>query len=664
MKRPIIPSKWGLISMSVKTVQDSNINEIHFFEGRSVFLNNRSPDVLDYLLALKQADLINSVSYHFGNFIYQQLPKCQLRELTEAEINLLLCLSTKLMEQLQQQDTCLVLSEINTPNWFLSQNETLYKLGLKLTYPEKSEWSEVLLVSGLTTKVETLLRPSEHNKSNPFVYGDGQLYLSRYFNYEKSVFEAIRASLLNRSNNWFEKLSEPQIERQVAKFFPPATRNEVDWQKQAVINAIDKKFSIICGGPGTGKTTTVVKLLMSLIALHQSSQKDKTLDIRLCAPTGKAAQRLGESISGSIQKLSIAKEVLTHIPTTAMTIHRLLKPRGQGRFFHDQQNPLAIDVLVLDEASMVDLSLMAKVIQALPVNCQLILLGDKEQLASVEAGNVLAEISAANIDSKTSFITELKKSYRFDDQSGIGNLAKLVKSGSAEQVVNLLNNAGNWGDINWYLDDQEQFSRMLEKVSEHYIQLLKLVSSGKDETTLLPEVFRHLNRLQLLTCVRKGDLGVEGVNDLVKLRLVKRGYATYGEQHYHGRPIMITENAYHLKLFNGDIGIELIDPTSGQLMSYFLAADGTLNKMFCQRLPSHDTVYAMTVHKSQGSEFEHAILVLAGSDAQVSRELFYTGLTRAKSTFSLFANESVIRTAVNNKTKRKSGLANLLENHV
>lgn len=635
--------------------------ELNIFGGRSVFIEDVSPQntVLDYLLILKNESQLNAVSYHFACFVYQQLTSSQKRKLTDVEVNLVVALSAKVMEQLQQQDTCLHISQLD-PDLFDVGRNGLTSIGL-LELPDKALWQEILIASGVANNGNADILPNDAITTNPLTLAYEQLYLTRYYDYEVQVYELIRQSMNNQSTNWFSRLSSSAIENVVGELFPSSGLDETDWQKVAVTNSINKRFSIICGGPGTGKTTTVIKLLIGLLNLHQTTKQNDSLDIKLCAPTGKAAQRLGESIGNSLSKMNVSRDIRASIPKDAMTIHRLLKPIGQNKFYHNKQNKLAIDVLILDEASMVDLSLMAKVIQALPERCQLILLGDKEQLASVEAGNVLAEISATKAEQSAPFITELKKSYRFNDQSGIGHLAAATKAGSVKDFLATMDNLEHWGDIRWFEGNQEGFSRVLELVVDHYVGLIELCDLTIDEDTMLQRVFAHLSRLQLLTCIRKGDFGVDGINAQVRHRLVRKGLATYDELHYHGRPIMISENAYHLNLYNGDVGIELIDPVSGQLMAYFLSSDGSFNKLFCQRLPAHDTVYAMTVHKSQGSEFEHAVLVMPDSDTMVNRELIYTGLTRAKKQFTLCASRAAIKYGVANRTERKSGLARLLE---
>lgn len=454
-----------------------------------------------------------------------------------------------------------------------------------------------------------------------------------------------------------------------------------DWQKIAAAVALTRKTAVISGGPGTGKTTTVAKLLAAMIRLSHNS-----LRIQLAAPTGKAAARLTESLGQALQALSVSEEERARFPSEATTLHRLLgaQPDTQRLRYH-AANRLHLDVLVVDEASMVDLSMMAKLIAALPDHARVIFLGDRDQLASVEAGAVLGDIcrcaetgyslaraqqlvaltqcaldgadDALAPDVRDS-ICLLRTSYRFDAKSGIGQLARAVNLGDARAVESVINAA--FEDIDFQaLQSGEAYQAMLDAVAEGYQPFLKLVQSRAP----VEEILLAFSRYQLLCALRDGPFGVQGLNQrieqrLVQLQRIRRPAA--GSRWYAGRPVMVTRNDSALGLFNGDIGITLRD-AENQLKVFFPLPDGSVKAVQPSRLPPHDTAWAMTVHKSQGSEFEHTALVMPAQFSPVlTRELVYTAITRARKRLTLYSEPAVFQRAVQLQTQRRSGLVERL----
>ena len=647
--------------MTEITKDSSNFN----FINESAFIQKpqRNSATLNYLMALKNQEQISDIGYHFACFIFQQIVEVE----ESKSDSLVVLLAAKLMDRLQQQDTCLDLTDFQ----FESLWPDLASCGAP-ALPDYSKWQ------GIFAESNVIDSQIADNRKPMFVRGPF-LYLARYYHYESIIGERVKEAIgADKQGGWFQKLEKERIDSVLNRLFPlPNTlepsletesefRSEIDWQRRAVENSLNKSFSIICGGPGTGKTTTVVKLLAALTELHlDHRQRNVTaatpLKIQMAAPTGKAALRLTESVGSSIAKLGLPNAIRQLLPVDAVTLHRLLKSRGLNTFYHNKYKPIAADVLIVDEASMVDLSLMAKLMEALPSHCQLILLGDREQLASVEAGNVLAEICSARIECPQPFITELKKSWRFDGKGEIGQLATAIKQGNSRLTLELLKRSE--GEVRWFDETDRDHAAILELVVNHHGSLIRESQAldVENEQALVRRLFRHLSKIQLLSCVRQGERGVEGVNAAVSQRLIRKGLIPWHEVHYHGRPIMITQNAYHLELFNGDIGIQLVEPMSGQLMTYFIKADGSLYKLLCQRLPAHDTVYAMTVHKSQGSEFEHTLMLLPENETSLTRELLYTGLTRAKRQFSLCGKLTSVAKAVVSQTRRRSGLGYLIE---
>ena len=472
----------------------------------------------------------------------------------------------------------------------------------------------------------------------------------------------------------------------------------VNWQKVAAAVALTRRFAVISGGPGTGKTTTVTKLLAALI---EQAAQEKNLTIKLVAPTGKAAARLTESIGKAVQELPVSPELKAKIPTESSTLHRLLGAiPNSAEFRHNKQNPLHLDILVIDEASMVDLPMMYKVVDALPKHARLILLGDKDQLASVEAGAVLGDIcsfhalgygkeQASAIAKLTGFDTlahssnsassiadslcMLQKSYRFDARSGIGQLAKAVNLGSAASVDNVW--ARDFSDIEHFALSSQNYNQMMQTLVQEYGRYLKRIGQQEqDPNTGEPEtltrkakaVLDTFNQCRLLCAIREGDFGVAGLNQRIEKALAARKLIkVQDEVWYHGRPVMVTRNDHGLGLYNGDIGICMRDDSEEEqrLKVFFELPDGSVKSVLPSRVPEHETAYAMTIHKSQGSEFDYTLMILPPDFSPIlTRELIYTGITRAKKRLALYAELNVLKRGIKVKTTRASGLVQRLAN--
>ncbi|MCH7372900.1 exodeoxyribonuclease V subunit alpha [Aeromonas sp. MR16] len=449
-------------------------------------------------------------------------------------------------------------------------------------------------------------------------------------------------------------------------------------QKLAAATAAARPFAVISGGPGTGKTTTVAKLLAILV--ETGLQQGKATAIRLVAPTGKAAARLTESIGSALQGLDLAPEVVATIPTEAGTLHRLLGViPGRSQFRHHAGNPLHLDLLVVDEASMVDLPMMARLLDALPRHARLILLGDKDQLASVEAGAVLGDICSFTaqgmspeqadwLSRQTGYRLQgtpagapvrdslclLTKSWRFDQHSGIGQLARACNGGDAAAVESVW--SAGFKDISLHPWVGEAYEALIAQGVEGYGAYLKAAREGMDPAA----VFKAFNGFQLLCALRDGPFGVEGLNQRLELALSRAGLIQRDGDWYAGRPVMVVRNDHGIGLYNGDMGLCLPDET-GRLKVWFEQPDGSLRALLPSRLPPHETVYAMTIHKSQGSEFAHTVLVLPDNPSPLlTRELVYTGITRAKARLDLYGDRALLAQAVRKKTERYSGLAERL----
>ncbi len=539
--------------------------------------------------------------------------------------------------------------------------------------PELSDWSKKISQSGAVGKPGDF-RPLILDKKN-------RLYLYRYWAYENHLSEAIARRMREDIRNIDRALLKDCLKRLF-----PENDDDSKWLKVAAVIAAFKKFCVITGGPGTGKTFTMAKILALLIVL---SRKD-TLNILLAAPTGKAAARIGESMKAAKTTLHCDDNIIDAIPDGAYTIHRMLKTiPGSPYFRHNAENPLIADIVVVDEASMVDLALMSKLIAAVPDNARLILIGDRDQLASVETGSVMADICERNnvhtfsryfckqfqditqqrIDVSNEEQKEnpgiydgmvvLKKSYRFAESSGIGECSRAVNRGKIDEAFFHLKN--NPDQIGW--KEISEPDALYNAISEWVIQRYSEYLNADDPHKAL-ELF---SRFKILCAVKIGSLGVNAINRLAEQILIGKGLIDPDKfsphPWYRGRPVLITRNDYSLELFNGDIGVTMTAPDSKsrELFVYFQGVSGEPRRFLPNRLPEHETAYAMTVHKSQGSEFETVLLILPNRDYPVlTRELLYTGITRARKNISIWGTEGIIKTTISRKIERTSGLKDAL----
>ncbi|MCK5662857.1 MAG: exodeoxyribonuclease V subunit alpha [Thiotrichaceae bacterium] len=485
-----------------------------------------------------------------------------------------------------------------------------------------SDEQSILLASGM----------ADDSGTRPLVLENSFVYLQRYWNYECQLAKKIKSLT---STEPFKECLDTLIDQ----YFPAS--NEVDWQKQAAIAAAKSPFIIVTGGPGTGKTTTVVKILALLQELSKQS-----LNIALAAPTGKAAMRLQESIGQSKNSLPCSELIKNKIPEQVITIHRLLGARPPSPYFkYNAELPLPYDIVVVDEVSMIDLPLMSKLVSALKENARLILLGDKDQLASVETGTVLADLTYALPE----FTQELKKSYRFSGH--IKTFADAVNTQKSQIAWELLEQG--FADVSFLAED------LIDYIVNKQLGYLKLIAEGADFSVS----FAAFNAFQVLCVTRQGLYSVEDINSRVVHKLRERRLIQGAGEWYIGRPVMITQNDAVLRLYNGDIGLCMPDvDNNGQLMVFFILPDGSIRKYLPARLPYCETVFAMTIHKSQGSEFNEVLLVLPEViNPILTKELIYTGITRAKETLKMLTNQAVFLETIERKVERYSGLADRIK---
>lgn len=499
----------------------------------------------------------------------------------------------------------------------------------------------------------------------------GRFYLGRYWWFERQVADA----LLARVRSPPPAVDRHRLQAGLGRLFPGT--GGIDWQRVAAAVAVLRHLCLVSGGPGTGKTRTVTAILALLVEQAESAP----LRIALAAPTGKAAARLSESIRTAKAGLSVTEQTLDRIPEEAVTLHRLLGYRpGHATPRYGADNPLHLEVLVVDEASMVDLPLMARLLAALPDCARLVLLGDKDQLASVEAGRVLgdlcgrnrspgyspglcAEVAAVAGDRLAPAIAPgpdlgdrilvLRESWRFGKDSDIGVLARAVNRGDGDASLHILAD-DRYPDVGL---EAPRPQILADLIKQRLVPVLLRVLTSPDPQAALSA----LDRVRVLCALRSGPQGCDHLNERLAQALEAAGLIRRDGEFYVGRPIMLTANDHTLRLYNGDVGLVLADPgNNGALRVFFATAEG-IRCILPSRLPAHETVYAMTVHKSQGSEFDEVLLVLPETESRaITRELIYTGITRARKRVRLFAAEERLRAVIARPLVRTSGLYDAL----
>ncbi|WP_394224364.1 exodeoxyribonuclease V subunit alpha [Alteromonas gracilis] len=591
------------------------------------------------------------------------------------------------------------------------------------------------------TPLIKIVKSALENEQNAqlFVYENGKLYSRRYYEFEQEVAKSVvDRTALTRLD---EQASE-NVKALWPAIFPTETTNEQDWQQIAVAKSLMQRFCVINGGPGTGKTYTVLRLLLALQAC------DEALNIVLAAPTGKAQQRMTESIMGSIEGLrgKVDDDALNRVPTDAVTLHRLLglREHGVSTKFH-QHNTLNADVLIVDEASMVDLALMTRIVRALPSHARLYFIGDADQLPAVELGNVLEQLvddepslptsqELANGVIKTapdlnnnlsdalslgavpselrqyiatlcphlpllsvneqakSYVATLQAPQRFKGQ--VAEVATAIQRGDAAGALKAISaNTNSAGEASEPSKSNTQRSAYLQSgvhlFPESQVTTRELQQLAKEsflpifDATSAKEALERLNYVRWLTPVRKGVMGVEGLNNLV-FDAIKHKIRRREGQFYQGQPIMIVKNHHPQRLSNGEVGVIWPDQ-HGKLYAWFFEEQKNARKniqhenqhanqniglrcISLSRVPQFETVYAMTIHKSQGSEFKHVVLILPQPESDNAANLFhrglvYTGLTRAKDGCLIIANNGTFSGMVSKVDKRYSGLSEAINRY-
>jgi len=564
-----------------------------------------------------------------------------------------------LSSRLANGDVCLLLDDIAgkpLADFFEDDGNELYR---NIVFPAKDR------ILGSMRKSRAVGVPGDFL---PIILEeDSRLYFHKYHFFENSLAGYIRD--FSRDKKISHELST--VTETFSLLFKHSA-DETDWQAVAAYSALAGGMTVISGGPGTGKTSTVVKILALLIENALKSGQD--ISIALTAPTGKAAARLRESVNQTVPELPVVDEVKRLIPSETFTIHRLLgSSMNSHEFRHNRENPLPHDVVIVDECSMGDMALMFRLVQSVKPGSRLMLLGDRHQLSSVEGGSVFGDICAGTeYEYSGNFIGNgkklfginfpaalkkssgtgmndslvvLEKSYRFRPGSGIGLLADMIKNGDAAAALDILNDK-EYADVKLVDVSTGGISESI------YREMVSPVISGMDGS---PEerISSLISCFSVLTATVKGKYGSEGMNLMAENVLYRMGIINPVDKFYDGRPVMITRNDYSLSLFNGDVGIASGNGTR----VVFPASDGEPVSVHPSRLPEHNTAFAMTIHKSQGSEFDSVLIVLPAEWNRVmTRELLYTSVTRARKKLVIVSARDIIKEMISTPVKRMSGL--------
>lgn len=592
--------------------------------------------ILRKLEEWKKKEFISSVEVEFVHFLQQISPNENEQVLMAAAA----CIHAQ-----SKGHVCLDLGKMEQDEYLFNESET----GFKVTDELKNEWISALRKSELVSSGDDL---------QPLVLEEGRLYLHRFWKYEEELSKWLKAKSANA-----REVSDKAKKALQLLLVPSGDLFEPNWQHLAVVLSFLKDLVIISGGPGTGKTYTV----LNIIAAQQLAHPGEKFRIALAAPTGKAARRLINSIEHGIEKLPGQINSQLDIPDVALTVHKMLGADFRGSSFKfNEQNKLPYDMVVVDEASMLDLTMWVRLIRAIGTDTKLVVLGDKDQLASVEAGSILGDICggentfsqrikrmAANITgmeiplSQTSAtindsVVFLTKSYRFGEDSGIGTFAKAINVSDTEQALSILRDP-KYPDLTWLDTSPKNMQKVMADYGvSHFEEYIQVTPEERLEAS---------NRRKILCALRQGDYGVETLNQSIERHVRQKQGLLSSSEWYEGRIVMATRNDAMLKVRNGEIGMYREE---GNLIRF--EGEQALN-ISATRLKEYEPAFAITIHKSQGSEFEEVAIVLPNKiNTILSKEILYTAVTRARQSTLIIANEVILKKTIERSVSRKSGV--------
>lgn len=516
------------------------------------------------------------------------------------------------------------------------------------------------LKSDCISALEKSVLVSSGKELQPLALEGERLYLHRFWKFEEELTEWI-----NKKSSVLNDIAEEEKKALRSLLVPKGVLFETNWQHLAVMLSFMKDLVVISGGPGTGKTYTV----LNIIAAHKIANAGKSYRIALAAPTGKAARRLMDSIEEGKEKLSKEHQSEIDISDSALTVHKLLGANFRGsQFKYNEQNKLPYDMVVIDEASMLDITMWVRLIRAIGITTKLVVLGDKDQLASVEAGSILGDICGgtntfspeiadhvAGINGMEVPTTKvepaindcvvfLTKSYRFGEESGIGNFAQAVNNSDAKQAISILEDP-NFGDVNWLQPTVKNLEMVVSEYAvEHY----------KDYISIEEERLEASNRKKILCALRRSDFGIEAFNARIEHKIRQNLNLLTSREWYQGRIVMATRNDAVLKIRNGEIGIY----EEGRPGNIKFEGEQAI-KISSTRLKEYEPAFSITIHKSQGSEFDEVAIILPSQiNSILSKEILYTAVTRARRNTLIIATEEILKKTIERSVSRNSGVKN------
>jgi len=530
---------------------------------------------------------------------------------------------------------------------------------IALAWPDASSWINSLDTSPLVARPES----GGREPLRPLVLDGPRVYLQRLFTDEV----AVATELLRRCEAADDDLlgDRDELDTVLDEIFGPEPVEEPDAQRLAARSALTGKLTVIAGGPGTGKTHTLAGLLTASIRLGMS--RARPIEVAICAPTGKAAARINEALGTAVARIATAGALDASVAealgsTTATTIHRLLGATSSAGFARNARNPLHHDLVVVDEMSMVSLPLMAALLDAVRPTSGIVLVGDPSQLTSIEAGSVMRDIvgpaapGAPGHGPLDSRVVVLDRRRRFASGSAIAELADAVRDGRSDDVISILDDAPL--GVSWVrADDREGLASVVDRVVERAAQVVSLARSGE-----APSALEACTSLKVLTAIRRQPHGLYDWTRKIEAGLTTAvGAIDTSRRFYVGRPVIVTANDYANHLANGEAGLVV---RHGDRRDVVFAADGALRYVAPSQLAAVETWWAMTIHKSQGSEYDSVVVSLPEAGSPVlSRELLYTAVTRAKLDVTVVASAAAIRAAVEHPVARASGLRDRLWPH-